>query len=144
MVFNSATVFAHTSYQNQALKTESHSSNELFIIHQSGFSGFSDGFQQNVIDFNFQTNRFFFRYGVNLINPGTHIFTRNTLVGITSSGQEILLNNGSVQGGSLVYDIVHDTYIPNFHQFDSFRIDVSYHDTLWNQQRNAQMIFTLK
>lgn len=141
LLLHSPLVFAQLNSSETDLPTKE--GNGLVIMHQSGFNGFSDGFQQNEISFNYQTNRFFFRYGINLINPGTHNFTENTLIGVTSSGDEVLLNNGSIQGGSLVFDVVHDTHISNYSQFEYFRIDVSYHDTLWYQQRSAVMIFRL-
>ncbi|MEC3941980.1 hypothetical protein [Enterococcus mundtii] len=141
LVFNATN--ANASENNYENNYNMNIRSMISIESQQGFSPFSDAFQPNIINFNQATNRFDFRYGINPINPGIHHFDRNTLTGVTSRGDHVLLNNGQIEGGSIVFDVVHQVTIPNFRDFEYFRIDVSYRDALWNQRREASMTFRI-
>ena len=116
---------------------------KLNFLTYIGFEGITDSFEMAVHTFNKTTNKLNFQDGVSLINPGSHIFTTNQLIGIKSNGSEVVLDKQSATGGGFVFTIKYQTQINDYKDYTHFRIDVVYRDILWNTERKATADFTI-
>lgn len=116
---------------------------ELKFLTYIGFENMTDNFEPATHTFDKSSNELNFQDGVSLINPGVHIFTKNQLVGIKSDGSETILDQQTESGGWSVFNIIYKTKINNYKDYTHFRIDVVYHDTLWNIENKATADFTI-
>ena len=116
---------------------------ELTFLTYTGFENMTDSWEPATHTFDKSSNELNFQDGVSLINPGGHIFTKNQLVGIKSNGSESILDQQGESGGGFLFNITYKTIINNYKDYTHFRIDVIYHDTLWNNERKATADFTI-
>lgn len=116
---------------------------ELNFLTYIGFENMTDGFEPATHTFDKSSNELNFQDGVSLINPGVHVFTKNQLIGIKSDGSETILDQQHESGGKFFFNITYKTKINNYKDYTHFRIDVVYHDTLWNNEKKATADFTI-
>lgn len=116
---------------------------ELTFLTYTGFENMTDSWEPATHTFDKSSNELNFQDGVSLINPGGHVFTKNQLVGIKSNGSESILDQQGESGGGFLFNITYKTKINNYKDYTHFRIDVVYHDTLWNNERRATADFTI-
>lgn len=116
---------------------------DLQMIQRIGFG--SEGHTATHI-FDTETSTVKFYDSVSLINPGTHTFTENSLIGISPSGQaELIESNLSPSSIGFGYEIRFEHKIernyPNRYVF--FIVSTKYRDNLWGNERVAYSRFAL-